>query len=561
MGGGGRSLALLLFTVVALATLGCSRTPASVQDTAEYSVRLLDLDGDAQHAPALASLGRELPLRPMPRSLPYAREGSWVVVQLHRLPPDPRLVVEGQVAEDVTLVLPDGRRFVRAKLRPGQDEAASSVALVYALPPGLRTPATLRLHFRHQHLALAQVQVLSASQWRQRERSVLVIAVVLYTALGCFALVSACFWLVGRERMYAEYTLFLASWLAFMASNSGLLYVMPGLRDLASLGIHGQWMLVSVCFAASIAFGRDFLDIARNAPKLLPVFNVTSRALYVGAVVVALSPWAMAWYGMTMSAVAVTMYPLLVLTGAWIALRTRDRYAWYFLAGWIPMTVGSMTRALQTAGLVAVDSSVTHLYATGVLLQAAALVLGLAERMLRTRRERDQAQLAAAHDALTGVLNRRAFDARLHAACAAAKSGGPRPALLFLDIDHFKGVNDNYGHAGGDACLIETVRRVQAQLADGDSFGRWGGEEFVVLLPSAGLETARKISEAIRHGVAARPVLFHGHEIPLTISIGIAAFDPDNDDAIALTARADAALYRAKERGRNRVEAMVANAA
>src|SRR5687767_93570 len=148
MGGGRRSLALLLFAIVAFATIGCSRTPASVQDTAAYSVRLLDLDGDAKHAPALDSLGREHPLKPMPRSLPYTREGSWVVVQVHRLPPQPRLVVEGQVADDVTLVLPDGRRMVRAKLRPDDDDAASSVALVYPLPPGLKTAATLRLPYR-----------------------------------------------------------------------------------------------------------------------------------------------------------------------------------------------------------------------------------------------------------------------------------------------------------------------------------------------------------------------------------------------------------------------------
>jgi diguanylate cyclase (GGDEF)-like protein len=551
----------VLLAVALAATAACSRAPAPAQDAPGYSVRLLELDGDAAHAPALAAIGHALPLRPMPRSLPYAEQGSWVIVQVRQAPAQARLVVEGQVADEVTLVLPDGRRQVRAKLRPDGDEAASPIAQVFALPAQLPLPATLRVHFAHRHLALTQVRVMSASEWRTRERGVLMIAVILYTALACFALVSACFWLVGRERMYGQYTLFLLSWLAFMASNSGLLYVMPGLRDLAALGMHGQWALVTLCFAASTAFARDFLDLARHAPRLLPAFDLVSRVLFVAAAVIVLSPWPMSWYGMAMSTVAMTLFPLLVVTGSWIALRTRDRYAWYFLAGWVPMTIGSMTRALQTAGLLDIDSRATHLYALGVLLQAAALVLGLAERMMRTRRERDQAQQAAAHDALTGVLNRRALDARLHAACAEAVRGGAKPALLFLDIDHFKSVNDNYGHAGGDACLVETARRIQSQLADGDSLGRWGGEEFVVLLPSAGLETARKISEAIRHGVSARPVLFHGHEIAVTISIGISAFDPATDDAASLTARADAALYRAKERGRNRVEAMVANAA
>jgi diguanylate cyclase (GGDEF)-like protein len=550
----------VLLAIVLLAASACSLA-APVQDAPGYSLRLLALDGDAAAPPALGRIGHALPLRPMPRSLPYAEHGSWVIVTLRQAPPQARLVVEGQVADAVTLVLPDGRRQVRAKLRPDDDADASAIAQVFALPADLALPATLRLHFAHRHLALTQVRVMSAAQWRERERSVLMIAVILYTALACFAMVSASFWLVGRERMYGYYTLFLLSWLGFMASNSGLLYVMPGLRDLAALGMHGQWALVTLCFAASTAFARDFLDVPRHAPRLLPAFDITSRTLFVAAAVVLFSPWPMPWYGMAMSGVALTLFPLLVVAGAWIVLRTRDRYAWYFLAGWVPMTIGSMTRALQTAGLVDIDSRATHLYALGVLLQAAALVLGLAERMMRTRRERDQAQQAASHDVLTGVLNRRAFDARLQAACAGARAGGPLPSLLFLDIDHFKAVNDNYGHAGGDACLVETARRIQSQLADGDALGRWGGEEFVVLLPSAGVETARKISEAIRLGVSARPVRFHGHDIAVTISIGIAAFDPDTDDAASLTARADAALYRAKERGRNRVEAMVANAA
>jgi hypothetical protein len=211
-------------------------------------------------------------------------------------------------------------------------------------------------------------------------------------------------------------------------------------------------------------------------PKLLPAFDFTSRSLFVAAAVILLSPWPMSWYGMGMSAVALTLFPCSS------SLAHGSRCACATATPGISCRLGaddhrSMTRALQAAGLLGIDSRATHLYALGVLLQAAALVLGLAERMMRTRRERDQAQQAAAHDALTGVLNRRALDARLHAACAEACRGGPRPALLFLDIDHFKSVNDNYGHAGGDACLVETARRIQSQLADGDcarALGRRG---------------------------------------------------------------------------------------
>jgi diguanylate cyclase (GGDEF)-like protein len=544
----------------ALIVAACLPVPAN-DDNRGFSLQLVDVDATAAQAPALEALGHGVALRPMPRSLPYAEHGSWVAVRVDALPPEPRLVVEGQVAGPVTLLLPDGTRRTRNKLAPEADDSASPVALVFPLPADLPPGSVLRLHLAHRHLALTQVRLLSSRQWFKREQRVLVIATLLYTALGCFALVALCFWVVVRDRMYAEYTVFLLSWLAFMASNSGLLYTLPGHELMARGGIHFQWLLVSVCFAMSIAFARDFIDVGRNAPRLKPVYDAGMWVFLAAAALVAFTPWQLIWYGMAMSAVTLTVYPAMVAAGAWIALRTGDRYAWYFLIGWIPMTLGSMVRGLQTAGLIHVDSAATHLYALGVLMQASALVLGLADRMLRTRRERDVARHAADHDALTGALNRRALDAHLARLSAACRNGGPPLAMLFLDIDHFKRVNDTYGHDAGDACLREAARRIGVELRAGDLLGRWGGEEFVVLLPGAGIEDARRVAEAIRQSLAARPVPFHGRAIALTLSAGIAAFDPSTDDATTLAARADAALYRAKESGRDRVEAIVRTAA
>jgi diguanylate cyclase (GGDEF)-like protein len=189
------------------------------------------------------------------------------------------------------------------------------------------------------------------------------------------------------------------------------------------------------------------------------------------------------------------------------------------------------------------------------------LMGGLADRLLRTRRERDAARHVAERDALTGTLSRRALDERLAAAVAEAKAGGPGVALLFLDIDHFKAVNDTYGHATGDMVLREVARRIGAELRARDALGRWGGEEFVALLPDAGIEDARTLSERVRRMIADKPVDVGPMPVPATLSIGLAVFDPLRDDADTLVARADAALYRAKAGGRNRVESAALAAA
>jgi diguanylate cyclase (GGDEF)-like protein len=158
-------------------------------------------------------------------------------------------------------------------------------------------------------------------------------------------------------------------------------------------------------------------------------------------------------------------------------------------------------------------------------------------------------EVEAATDALTGLPNRRSLDALLQSWLS-----GPTPrklALLMLDIDHFKQINDQHGHACGDAALRAFAERTRAQLRDGDHCARYGGEEFVVLLPGAGLERALEIAERLRRAVEGQPLL----SSPLvnnTVSIGVTVVGPQ-DQAASLLERADAALYRAKSEGRNRV--------
>jgi diguanylate cyclase (GGDEF)-like protein len=209
---------------------------------------------------------------------------------------------------------------------------------------------------------------------------------------------------------------------------------------------------------------------------------------------------------------------------------------------------------MQAAGLVDIAANDVYLYALGAVWEALALTLGIADRVLGFRRERDAARKMAEHDMLTGVLSRRAIEMQLRALSTEARNGGSGLGVLFLDIDHFKSINDRFGHATGDACLVAVAHRLQAELRDGDHLGRWGGEEFVAILPGASLENAHQTSQRILRGVSADPVHVADGSVTITVSIGIAVLDPLHDDIDSLLHRADAALYRAKANGRNRVE-------
>ena len=159
-------------------------------------------------------------------------------------------------------------------------------------------------------------------------------------------------------------------------------------------------------------------------------------------------------------------------------------------------------------------------------------------------------------DSLTHAYNRRYFLARLRDACKRARRYGNRVALLMMDVDHFKQINDTKGHVAGDAVLEHVAEVIQNRLRDTDVFGRYGGEEFCLLAAGADHDNAVLLGERLRAAVEANPYVFEGTEIRVTISVGVASWEPAlGQDAEALVRLADSALYRAKAEGRNRVSA------
>jgi len=179
----------------------------------------------------------------------------------------------------------------------------------------------------------------------------------------------------------------------------------------------------------------------------------------------------------------------------------------------------------------------------GTIAQQAAVVLDNA----RHRR-------MATIDALTGCFAREHFLARLHAEYRRAALYGGRFSLLMLDLDGFKRINDTHGHLAGDQFLRETGAAIRSQLRAADTAGRYGGDEFCLLLPETGLEGARVIAERIRTAIGAQRVVREGADLRSTASIGLATFPAhDSGELNGLLHRVDQALYRAKRAGRDRV--------
>ena len=173
--------------------------------------------------------------------------------------------------------------------------------------------------------------------------------------------------------------------------------------------------------------------------------------------------------------------------------------------------------------------------------------------MIENARLYEKAQLMATFDALTGIHNRRYFFEEAKKEFNRLKRYNNQLSVIMIDIDHFKLINDRFGHAAGDKVLIQFVERVQKKLRNSDVLARYGGEEFSILLPQTGLEQARQAAERIREEIAYQPFSTGEAETYITISLGVAENTDDVADLDELIDRSDKAMYEAKQFGRNRV--------
>lgn len=406
-----------------------------------------------------------------------------------------------------------------------------------------------------------------------------------------------------RERSYLYYIGFVASYMLFHFTLTGytFAYVWPN-------AVRWNSIAISTCMAASILFASLFTthflklrEFSRRSWRLMQVVNLASAALVAATLV--------APYSLTVRLGAALTFPvaLAALTlGYWRWFRGAT-FARYYCLAWTAALIGLSVLNASKFGIIETNVWTSNAHQMGVVMLVLLLSFTLADRINHDRKLRLAAQAAAlAHaqqarasqqalidakdqanrelerrvddrtrdlnqtmeqlqiandrlqrlssmDSLTQLSNRAHFDQALAAEARRAARMKTALALIMFDVDHFKQINDQHGHPGGDACLRALADLMRPKIQrEGDVLARYGGEEFVVLLINTTLESAARLAETFRADIEALQTRFEGRPIRFTASFGVASAPAGQPFAAqGLLGRADQALYQAKRDGRN----------
>lgn len=350
-----------------------------------------------------------------------------------------------------------------------------------------------------------------------------------------------------RVRSHLYYSLYLLSFIAvnLAYTGHGLAWLWPNHPEFQRFVI----LVLMVLFGAlGLVFANKFLDTRVEAPRAwrwmrgLIVFGVAGISLLVITRLHGPAVWFAFGY---LGFVSI----LVVALGLW-TWRRRQPAAGYFLAAALCGMGGTFATTFATWGLLPMNTLTFHAIDIGIMAEATLFALALAARMRHQESARLQAEQLARIDPLTGLLNRRAFHELAVRPFSIATRGHRPLCLLLADIDHFKPINDRHGHSAGDMVLTSVANMLRPCCRMGDLLVRWGGEEFLLMLPETKQEEARAMAERIRQIIAAQPVQTNAESIPVTFSVGLAELRP-NETLDELIAAADAALYVAKADGRD----------
>ena len=366
--------------------------------------------------------------------------------------------------------------------------------------------------------------------------------------MAAMAVVAVFFGLRLRDPAFLYYAIYVAAYAFILALQGGYVFEPLGWYAIAqSPRVWGRVATVASIVAAVLFLVR-FASLAQFAPRMRVLLLGYAGSVAVIGLIGSL-PWSGALGRALINPLLIAGAPLLLVASILAAVRG-SRYALFFLCGWTPLLAVTVLGSAQLYGVASGWTwSANAAFVAGAL-EALVLSLGLADRALALRRAHEQARRLADIDPLTGLYNRRAWSQRLPETEREARTRGVPLTLLFLDLDGFKQLNDQHGHAAGDNTLLALAGVLRAELREEDLIGRYGGEEFVVALPGADEAHALQVAERIRQRLRERSLTAVG--VQCTVSIGVAALQ-SHEDTAALLRRADEAMYAAKAAGRNRV--------
>ena len=540
-------LLLMMLSAQALPLQGSWRA-ASPSDQAD-SVRIAPASAaDRRFDPARLNVipagahGAWIWLQPMDAVAATAPAGDWVLQVL-----DPGL-------QSISLFPAQGQPVLNANVLHPRDAWQGHGRIGFLLNHATLNHSSLLLRMEPGRLVTSPVRfsLVSAMEFRRQDAGWLALATACFAIMAAMAVMALLFAIQLRDIAFVYYAGYVLAYALILAIQTG--YVATPLEWAWVTDFPNAWgraaTALSVLFAT--LFVARFAELAHYAPRMriaVLALGVTTGVLMVlGSLPIA---------GLVFVA-SMVINPLLILGGPMILAASvlawwrGSRYAGFFLLGWTPLLAITVLGSAQIFGILPTWTWLGDSSLVAGALEALVLSLGLADRALALRRDRDIAQALADSDALTNVFNRRGLDRRVAHLVEGAHRQRRCLTLLFLDLDRFKALNDRHGHAAGDAALVAVARLMRSGMGVQDVLGRYGGEEFLAALPGCDLDSALAIAGRIREDLRALRIPLGSADDVLTASVGVAQL-LRGDDAQALIERADRAMYLAKSAGGNRV--------
>ena len=352
-----------------------------------------------------------------------------------------------------------------------------------------------------------------------------------------------------RQARYLLYSIYLTAFVLMNVgyTGHGYAWLWPEHVSWQRWGIPILIVLYSVTglmFATSFLQTRTKFPIAHKIVWVLIATFIVAMAVTVGL--------QMQGTAVVVSFASTCLFALTMLWLGVMATASGDVAARYFLLAAITAIVGTVLSTLSTWGVIPFQVWSFRAVEFGLLTDATLLALALAHQLRTTQRARQQADELARRDLLTGLTNRRGFFEITGPIWDEAVRNDLTAAVILLDLDHFKQLNDEHGHAVGDAALVQTAKAIQGAARANDIVVRWGGEEFAVFLPGADVDTAVEMAERMRIAIGAIHVSGEKGEVGLSVSCGVASRS-NHQNFDALMVEADQHMFSAKRAGRNLV--------
>ncbi|MHB1214272.1 MAG: sensor domain-containing diguanylate cyclase [Thiobacillus sp.] len=379
---------------------------------------------------------------------------------------------------------------------------------------------------------------------------------IVYGFLLALMAYNAILYLSLRSSRYLYYALYLAMFVAMNVSYTGHGFAWLWPDSVA----WEQWsnpILMFLYAVSGLLFAIKFLDLRLYFPRVQKVV-IGYCAVFGGLLVAALLSDSQK-YALFVSFSFVFLFTGVMLFLGAISVHAGQKAAKYFLIAAITGMVGGMLTTLSVWGFIPHNSWTFRAVEIGMLVDATLLALALGHQFRVGQEEKLRAERLAQLDPLTSLNNRRAFYDRTSPPWSHAIRHQHATSIMLLDIDRFKQINDNQGHAHGDAVLKAIADILRQSVRQGDVLARWGGEEFIVFLPETTLDEATALAERLRVAIAGMRIPCETGATTITASFGIAQQANHPSSLDALIAAADECLYTSKQQGRNRVSGSLAN--